>query len=140
MQRHDFYKIKSAHVSVIWWSIWLCIEERIALSLNFTHVCYRFPIWYKWIVYETWTFTYTTCYNHVTIYADLCTICIHGIDSILMSRKILLKEDVTICDLDKIQNRDLNVRRKLFMQDKTIFMILVSAITHSNCIFILIFY
>lgn len=29
--------------------------------------------------------------------------------------KILLKEDVTICDLDKIQNHDLDVQRKLFM-------------------------
>lgn len=45
---------------------------------------------------------YTTCYNYITIYAYLCIICKHGIDLIVMSCKILLKEDVTFCDL--IQN------------------------------------
>jgi len=48
----------------------------------------------------------------VTIYADLCTICKHGIDSIVMSRKILLKEDVTIYDLN--MSRTHRVRYELF--------------------------
>lgn len=45
----------------------------------------------------------TICYNRIIIYADLHTNCKHGIDSIVMSRKILLKEDVTFCNL--VQHR-----------------------------------